>query len=46
MAGMESIVADHATKMFTLRYHRTFKQMTVAAPDARTSATASRPWTT
>ncbi|MCB0896511.1 MAG: ABC transporter ATP-binding protein [Nocardioides sp.] len=31
MAGTESIVVDHATKMFTLRYHRTFKQMTVAA---------------
>ena len=26
-----SIVVDHATKDFTLRYHRTFKQMTVAA---------------
>ena len=32
MAGTGlSIVVDHATKMFTLRYHRTFKQMTVAA---------------
>ncbi|WP_395656131.1 ABC transporter ATP-binding protein [Nocardioides sp.] len=31
MTGTESIVVDHATKMFTLRYHRTFKQMTVAA---------------
>ncbi|GAA1791012.1 ABC transporter ATP-binding protein [Nocardioides hankookensis] len=31
MSGTESIVVDHATKMFTLRYHRTFKQMTVAA---------------
>ena len=26
-----SIVVDHATKNFTLRYHRTFKQMAVAA---------------
>lgn len=26
----ESIVVDHATKTFTLRYHRTFKQMTMA----------------
>jgi len=31
MSGTESIVVDHATKSFTLRYHRTFKQMTVAA---------------
>jgi ABC-type polysaccharide/polyol phosphate transport system ATPase subunit len=31
MSGTESIVVDHATKYFTLRYHRTFKQMTVAA---------------
>jgi ABC-2 type transport system ATP-binding protein len=31
MSGNESIVVDHATKFFTLRYHRTFKQMTVAA---------------
>jgi ABC-2 type transport system ATP-binding protein len=31
MSGSESIVVDHATKTFTLRYHRTFKQMTVAA---------------
>ena len=31
MTGNESIVVDHATKSFTLRYHRTFKQMTVAA---------------
>ena len=31
MSGTESIVVDHATKNFTLRYHRTFKQMTVAA---------------
>ncbi|MEP9364215.1 ABC transporter ATP-binding protein [Nocardioides sp. CN2-186] len=31
MSGNESIVVDHATKSFTLRYHRTFKQMTVAA---------------
>jgi len=31
MSGHESIVVDHATKFFTLRYHRTFKQMTVAA---------------
>jgi ABC-2 type transport system ATP-binding protein len=31
MSGNESIVVDHATKQFTLRYHRTFKQMTVAA---------------
>ena len=31
MSGSESIVVDHATKYFTLRYHRTFKQMTVAA---------------
>jgi ABC-type polysaccharide/polyol phosphate transport system ATPase subunit len=29
--GNESIVIDHVTKTFTLRYHRTFKQMTVAA---------------
>ena len=29
--GSESIVVDRATKTFTLRYHRTFKQMTVAA---------------
>ena len=27
----ESIVVDHATKNFTLRYHRTLKQMSVAA---------------
>jgi len=27
----DSIVVDHVTKTFTLRYHRTFKQMTVAA---------------
>ncbi len=26
----ESIVIDHVSKRFTLRYHRTFKQMTVA----------------
>ena len=26
----ESIIVDHASKRFTLRYHRTFKQMTVA----------------
>jgi ABC-2 type transport system ATP-binding protein len=31
MTGNESIVVDHVTKTFTLRYHRTFKQMTVAA---------------
>jgi ABC-2 type transport system ATP-binding protein len=31
MSGRESIVVDHVTKSFTLRYHRTFKQMTVAA---------------
>ena len=31
MSGSESIVVNHATKTFTLRYHRTFKQMTVAA---------------
>jgi len=31
MSGTESVVVDHATKNFTLRYHRTFKQMTVAA---------------
>jgi ABC-type polysaccharide/polyol phosphate transport system ATPase subunit len=31
MTGTESIVVEHATKSFTLRYHRTFKQMTVAA---------------
>ena len=31
MSGTESIVVEHATKTFTLRYHRTFKQMTVAA---------------
>jgi ABC-2 type transport system ATP-binding protein len=30
-SGRESIVVDHVTKSFTLRYHRTFKQMTVAA---------------
>ena len=27
----ESIVVRHAVKNFTLRYHRTIKQMTVAA---------------
>ena len=26
----ESIVVDHVSKQFTMRYHRTFKQMTVA----------------
>ncbi len=31
MSGSESIVVDNVTKTFTLRYHRTFKQMTVAA---------------
>jgi len=31
MSGNESIVVDRVTKSFTLRYHRTFKQMTVAA---------------
>ncbi|MBZ5737344.1 ABC transporter ATP-binding protein [Nocardioides mangrovi] len=31
MSGSESIVVDQVTKSFTLRYHRTFKQMTVAA---------------
>ena len=31
MSGTESVVVDHVTKNFTLRYHRTFKQMTVAA---------------
>jgi len=31
MSRPESIVVDHATKYFTLRYHRTFKQMTLAA---------------
>lgn len=31
MTRPESIVVDHATKNFTLRYHRTFKQMAVAA---------------
>lgn len=31
MSGTESVVVDHVTKTFTLRYHRTFKQMTVAA---------------
>jgi len=31
MSGTESIVVQNATKSFTLRYHRTFKQMTVAA---------------
>jgi ABC-2 type transport system ATP-binding protein len=31
MSGQESIVVENATKTFTLRYHRTFKQMTVAA---------------
>ena len=30
-SGNESIVVENATKTFTLRYHRTFKQMTVAA---------------
>ncbi len=29
--GNESIVVENVTKTFTLRYHRTFKQMTVAA---------------
>ncbi|MGY2702418.1 MULTISPECIES: ABC transporter ATP-binding protein [unclassified Nocardioides] len=29
--GTQSIVVENATKSFTLRYHRTFKQMTVAA---------------
>ena len=29
--AVDSIVVDHVTKSFTLRYHRTFKQMTVAA---------------
>ena len=27
----ESIVVDHATKLFTMRYHRTIKQITIAA---------------
>ena len=27
----ESIVVDHATKQFTMRYHRTIKQITIAA---------------
>ena len=27
----EAIRVEHATKEFTLRYHRTFKQVTVAA---------------
>lgn len=27
----ESIVCDHATKRFTMRYHRTIKQITIAA---------------
>src|SRR6188472_4202052 len=27
----DSIVVDHATKDFTLRYHRTIKQITIAA---------------
>lgn len=31
MSGTESIVVENATKTFTLRYHRTFKQMSVAA---------------
>lgn len=31
MSGSESIVVENAVKTFTLRYHRTFKQMTVAA---------------
>ena len=31
MTRPASIVVDHATKNFTLRYHRTFKQMAVAA---------------
>jgi ABC-2 type transport system ATP-binding protein len=29
--GQQSIVVENASKAFTLRYHRTFKQMTVAA---------------
>ena len=31
----ESIVVDHASKAFTLRYHRTIKQMTVAMAKGR-----------
>ncbi|MBA2956336.1 ATP-binding cassette domain-containing protein [Nocardioides sp. MAH-18] len=31
MTRPASIVVDHATKNFTLRYHRTFKQMAMAA---------------
>jgi ABC-2 type transport system ATP-binding protein len=31
MSASDSIVVENATKYFTLRYHRTFKQMTVAA---------------
>ncbi len=31
MSGRESVVVEDVTKLFTLRYHRTFKQMTVAA---------------
>jgi len=31
MTRPDSIVVDHATKNFTLRYHRTFKQMAFAA---------------
>ena len=27
----ESIVVDNATKLFTMRYHRTIKQITIAA---------------
>ncbi len=27
----ESIVVDNATKQFTMRYHRTIKQITIAA---------------
>lgn len=31
MSAPESIVVDHVTKSFTLQYHRTIKQVTVAA---------------
>lgn len=31
MTGRESIVVDHVSKDFTLRYHRSIKQMSVAA---------------
>jgi ABC-2 type transport system ATP-binding protein len=36
----ESIVVDHASKRFTMRYHRTIKQMTVAAMRRQTLSDA------